>query len=122
MKRKTIILSIIAFFIIGIIAIANLSYIFKDSIEYGLNVSKADNTVYIEMYNNNCNITCDYPLEVRLVKADSIAKINNIDNVSLVGTYKDGRIDTSTICGSFTFDVNSDEWNSKIDSIKSLKN
>ena len=81
-----------------------------------------DNIVYIEMYDYKCDvIKCDYPLEVRMVKADSIARVNNIDNVALVGTNRNGTIDESTISKYFTFDINSDEWRSKIDSLSTHK-
>ena len=110
MKKKTIILSIVTFFVIAVIGLGSLSYAFKDEIEYGLHVSQADNTVYIEMYDYKCDdIKCDYPLEVRMVKADTIARVNNIDNVALVGTNRNGTIDESTTSKYFTFDINSDE-------------
>ena len=122
MKKKTIILSIVTFFVVAVIGLGSLSYAFKDEIEYGLHVSQADNTVYIEMYDYKCDvIKCDYPLEVRMVKADSIARVNNIDNVALVGTNRNGTIDESTISKYFTFDINSDEWRSKIDSLSTHK-
>lgn len=121
MKKKNIILSIVTFFVVAVIALGSLSYVFKDSMEYGLRVSQADNTVYIEMYDSNCDIQCNYPLEVRMVKADSIARVNNIDNVALVGTNRNGTIDKSTISKYFTFDINSDEWRSKIDSLSTHK-
>lgn len=121
MKKKTIILSIITFFVLEFIALGFLFLDFKESMEYGLYVSQADNTVYIEIYNPNCDIQCDYPLEVRMVKADSIARVNNIDSVALVVTYKNGRIDMSSKCKPFTFDVNSYEWKSKIDSLSAHK-
>ena len=122
MKKKTIILSIVTFFVVAVIGLGSLSYAFKDEIEYGLHVSQADNTVYIEMYDYKCDdIKCDYPLEVRMVKADSIARVNNIDNVALVGTNRNSIIDESTISKYFTFDINSDEWRSKIDSLSTHK-
>ena len=122
MKKKTIILSIVTFFVVAVIGLSSLSYVFKDEIEYGLHVSQADNIVYIEMHDYKCDvIKCDYPLEVRMVKADSIARVNNIDNVALVGTNRNGTIDESTISKYFTFDINSDEWRSKIDSISTHK-
>ena len=122
MKKKTIILIIVTFFVVAVIGLGSLSYAFKDEIEYGLHVSQSDNTVYIEMYDYKCDtIKCDYPLEVRMVKADSIARVNNIDNVALVGTNRNGTIDESTISKYFTFDINSDEWRSKIDSLSTHK-
>lgn len=122
MKKKTIILSIVTFFVVAVIGLGSLSYAFKDEMEYGLHVSQADNTVYIEMYDYKCDaIKYDYPLEVRMVKADSIARVNNIDNVALVGTNRNGTIDESTISKYFTFDINSDEWRSKIDSLSTHK-
>ena len=121
MKKKTIILSIVTFFVVAVIALGSFAYAFKDSMEYGLDVSKADNTVYIEMYDSNCDIQAHHSLEVRMVKADSIARVNNIDNVALVGTNRNGTIDESTISKYFTFDINSDEWRSKIDSISTHK-
>lgn len=121
MKKKTIILSIVTFFVVAVIALGSFAYAFKDSMEYGVHVSKADNTVYIEMYDSNCDVQAHHSLEVRMVKTDSIARVNNIDNVALVGTNRNGTIDKSTICDSFTFDINSDEWKSKIDSISTSK-
>lgn len=122
MKKKTIILSIITFFVVAVIGLGSLSYAFKDEMEYGLHVSQPDNTVYIEMYDYKCDaIKCDYSLEIRMVKADSIARVNNIDNVVLVGTNRNGTIDESTISKYFTFDINSDEWRSKIDSLSTHK-
>lgn len=122
MKKKTIILSIVTFFVVAVIGLGSLSYAFKDEMEYGLHVSQADNTVYIEMYDYKCDaIKCDYPLEVRMVKADSVARVNNIDNVALVGINRNGTIDESTISKYFTFDINSSEWRSKIDSLSTHK-
>ena len=121
MKKKTIILSIVTFFVVAVIGLGSLSYAFKDEIEYGLHVSQADNTVYIEMYDSDCDIQAHHSLEVRMVKADSIARVNNIDNVALVGTNRNGTIDESTISKYFTFDINSDEWRSKIDSLSTHK-
>ena len=121
MNKKTIILSIVTFFGLAVFGLCLLYSEYKDSMEYGLHVSQEDNTVYIEIYDSNCDIQCDYPLEVRMVKADSIARVNNIDSVALVVTDRNGNIDMSSKCKYFTFDINSNEWKSRIDSLSTHK-
>lgn len=114
MKKKTIILCIVSFFILVIIGLVSLSIIFQDRMEYGLNPSQADNIVYIEMYDSNCDIQCNHSLNERILKAETMARENNIDSIALIGTHKNGTMDISTKAKSFTWDIHSEEWNTKI--------